>query len=82
MTKKYVHTVRVLGKFRFPIDMLRYDGLCPSKEEDSSEISGSLGDDEWETAPIELNCIAPKNWKPTEARWKSFGWNILSHVIG
>lgn len=75
---KYLQRIRVKGDFGFPIDMLRYDGYCPDKEEDSGKITRSF-DPRVEQEEITL-------WKyvenktgiggPTAERWSSFGWKI------
>jgi len=89
--KLYTHHVKVrpIGNFTcdFPIDMLRYDGLCPLHETDSAKISdcfghgsrtGSLIEDDF---VIELMKRAEKFWKPTEARWQSFLWLVVGHEV-
>ena len=66
---------------RFPIDMLRYDTCWPARQEDASEISLSLSvrdTTELELKAIELRTEAPKAWKPTAARWQSFGWEVIT----
>ncbi len=87
MAKQFRHIVKVRARGKigitFPIDMLRYDGLHPRSEEDSGKIERSMG--RFGVAPmsdigeIELVKDAPKNWRPTNGRWESFVWRVVSH---
>lgn len=69
----------------FPIDMLNYDSCYPSSDSDSiSRINNSLtefiSDKDFESKPITLIHISHgnKNWKPTNARWESFGYKVVN----
>jgi hypothetical protein len=67
--------VTVSGVSSFPIDMLRYDRCTPMHETDSGRIQQSMwrgiaGEKE------EINLLYVDR-EPTEARWKSFGWEIV-----
>jgi hypothetical protein len=65
----------VEGRGEFPIDMLRYDQCWPRREIDSGTIRRTN-----ETRKVELMCINTTGRKPTEARWKSFGWTVTTVV--
>lgn len=66
-----VYTVR--GPGRFPLDMLRYDQAVPASETDASYIAATLADPSRDRTLITLRGVKP----PTEARWRSFGWQVL-----
>lgn len=72
------HTFTVTGSGQFPIDMLRYDRCCPEREEDSSHIISSLESPVGEHSVQIIKFAENRQWRPTAARWKSFGWDILS----
>lgn len=66
----------------FPIDMLRYDGLHPYREEDSGKIYRAINEAEpWEgTDEVRTVLLAgTKNpgWNPKKERWLSFGWSVV-----
>lgn len=75
----------------FPIDMLRYDGAYPADQESVGEIHESLdprGRHDRRQARLKDESTLPlfrvrltalvirKDWRPTEARWSSFGWQV------
>lgn len=67
------------GRTSFPIDMLRYDACWPAHEEGSSAIWNPReyrGDDG--RTRVELLSDSPT--PPTQARWASFGWRVISAV--
>ena len=91
--KLYTHHVKVRPRdnyaFDFPIDMLRYDGLCPLHEADSGKIAECFGHGSRSGYEVDADFVielvrrAEKFWKPTEARWQSFLWLVVEHeVIG
>jgi len=88
MARQFFHIVTVAprGNFccDFPIDMLRYDGLSPYQETDSSEIyraiQGHYAHDGNELK-VRLVRIAEKKWKPTLGRWDSFLWQVVAHEM-
>lgn len=83
MPKQYEVVVTVAPRLRFgtfPIDMLRYDGLCPNNEVDSGKIERTLIEQirsDESTGPIELRCWADARWRPTDGRWESFNWKVV-----
>jgi len=90
MPKLYTHKVHVSplsGTFTpFPIDMLRYDCLCPNSEEDSGKIIENFSVP-WdfmkarESLIITLEREGWKTWEPTYERWKSFSWTVVGHEV-
>lgn len=75
----YRHTYRVRGSGAFPVDMLRYDGSHPRREEDSGTIearSPSAGAMLPGTS-IGLERWAERTWRPCADRWRSFGWEVV-----
>lgn len=81
MPKQFQHIVSVEGKGAFPIDMLRYDGVTPRHESDSSKIGAYGAIDADSAVVVELFCLAEKGWLPTYERWKSFRWKVVGHEI-
>jgi hypothetical protein len=71
--KLYVFCVR--GRTNFPIDMLRYDRATPHTEGDSCVIKCAVQVHSHyiEDVDIELQSHS----LPTDARWRSFGWEIV-----
>jgi len=65
---KPIHVV-VIGRGRFPTDMLRYDGACPATESDSVAIEATG------LRAVRLESRV----QPTIGRWSSFGWVVVSH---
>jgi len=64
----------VEGSGDFPVDMLRYDRafcLTPIPHPDHP----------WFGKRLRVVCAIQKNFKPTEARWNSFGWRVLSGSV-
>lgn len=81
MAKLYEIVVTVAparGRPDFPVDMLRYDGLVPNREQDSYTIGRAREERvPGEAMQVELRRYAERNWKPTDGRWDSFGWRVV-----
>lgn len=78
MTHRLRFTV-VMGSGRFAHDMLRYDSACPDTEADTHAM-----EDEHVTLGLRivvLRRFAIDDRAPTEARWKSQGWAVISDGI-
>jgi hypothetical protein len=83
MSKLIRVRVIVRGRDPFPIDMLRYDCVYPSRETDSHVIERlgtgynleELGEQE-----VTVERMAEPKWKPTEGRWESRGWKVKAVV--
>ena len=58
----------VIGMGRFPIDMLRYDGVYPMREQDSNTL------EDWRR--MNVRTVVVEGRSCTIARWGSFGWSI------
>jgi hypothetical protein len=73
---KYRQTFTVRGRFRFPIDMLRYDEAFPATEIDSGKIHHALepGCEPWEV--MLARYTETKDDYPTFARWESFSVTV------
>jgi hypothetical protein len=67
--------VVVEGSGPFPIDMLRYDGAYPAREEDAARIHSSF--DRFARERQKVTIVIPDG-RPTEGRWDSFGWRVVS----
>lgn len=63
---------RVSGAGQFPIDMLRYDACFPASERDSALIQQH---DEFRQVHV-ARYWAKGMAEMTDARWRSFGWQI------
>jgi len=84
--KYYAHkvTVKPVGRtIGFPVDMLRYDGLVPLDQTDSSKIHQCCEMNEPNTGGlrIELWKHDVKTWKPNTERWNSFLWSVVGHEV-
>lgn len=70
----------VQGTHPFPMDMLRYDSAYPATGESAVRIEKSICDyTRADPEPIVIELVGPRN--PTEGRWNSFGWQVLSKVV-
>ena len=70
----------VVGRGRFPIDMLRYDACFPGTEEDALLIDRLLRDPEGfegalQYCEVRLAAWQRPGWRPNADRWASFGWS-------
>lgn len=74
-TKMFSHEFVVEGTFSFPTDMLRYDHCYPAGQDDVSKILDKAP--RGEKMRVKLAARAEKAWRPTEGRWRSFGWHVL-----
>lgn len=71
MTK--VHRFVVAGLGSFPFDMLRYDQCWPEGQDDVGNLFNKF------LAKREIRKITLLSHShPTEARWASFMWNVIS----
>lgn len=77
----YIHTYTVKGSHRFPFDMLRYDQSFPTINGVDGLSPDSLDSPIYAASEREVELRAyneQKNWLPTIARWRSFGWEVVS----
>jgi hypothetical protein len=73
----YKHEATVTCRYAFPIDMLRYDGCYPRREEDSHRIEASIRGEYDGAFEIEIAKRSPEkgiSW--AYARWESRGCKI------
>lgn len=63
----------VTGKGRFPLDMLRYDGVYPSRPEDVA----ALTQEGQRTVRLTLLASVKDGCEPS-GRWASFGWPVIN----
>lgn len=77
--KQYEIVVTVRGRGEFPVDMLRYDGLHPWGENDSYAVRSTFYSPGGEVPTlVHLRRWAEsRSWMPTDARWRSFGWEVF-----
>ncbi len=64
-------TYRVKGSGFFPVDMLRYDRVTPTTEEDSAVCEGFGADRE----------VNVRGQGCTPKRWQSFGWTVVGVIV-
>lgn len=79
-TRFYIFNFVVEGSGIFPIDMLRYDSCWPDGSEAVEDILAEYPSDRaFKTRRVRLRCIGEfKTHRVTEARWRSFGWTVVS----
>lgn len=72
-------TFVVIGRYPFPVDMLRYDRCTPSTESDASEMRRAITEDRDERYSIQVMSSSEqvRRMGPTIARWESFGWKVV-----
>lgn len=63
----------VSGRGTFPFDMLRYDCCYPHSPQDVTKLDGR--------GLREVTLIAAKPVGPTNRRWNSFGWDVVSEEV-
>jgi hypothetical protein len=72
---KVLYTYTVEGFGYFPFDMLRYDDCRPKSEAETGRL---LPIDHRGTPEKKKRQVTMVGYrKPTEARWASFGWQVL-----
>ena len=69
----------------FPLDMLRYDTCVPASESDANLIRYTIEDHVetlkslgWNGTVLLRRFERDGAGQPTDARWRSFGWEIVS----
>ena len=78
--KGYVFTFTVVGRGKFPMDMLRYDECYPRTGADAENIAPV---DRPVAREVVLNTVQDrKHWQPTVGRWQSFGWSVVPTLRG
>lgn len=73
----YGMVVTVKGVGRFPFDMLHQDRCCPATAQDAVEIERPAGERQIQL----LRFSTAGKAGPSAARWKSFGWEIVSVIF-
>jgi hypothetical protein len=77
--KRWHFKFSVVGKGRFPFDMLRHDRCYPR----DSVAASWLDDGERGVREIELvSEQLQRGWLPTFERWRSFGWVVVTDAEG
>lgn len=65
----------------FPIDMLRYDSCYPSSSIDVNWIIADRMVADGRPNDYTITLVhrehGGRKWRPTEARWRSFGWRVI-----
>jgi hypothetical protein len=78
MPLKYRIEYKVRGQTRFPMDMLRYDRCNPLTEADAALIERHVQCAAEPECQIDLVTFSEtKAYKPTQDRWRSFGWTVV-----
>ena len=72
-------TFEAIGKGRFPIDMLRYDGCHPETSEDARKIEMTISPFSRGKGEVRIQLrmytfLFPP--RPEVERWNSFGWRV------
>lgn len=68
------HHFTVEGSGVFPFDMLRYDQCYPFDSESVAQLDPARPLRE----PRQVTLVKSVQYPPTEARWQSFGWRIIT----
>lgn len=77
MAKEIRYEFTVEGIWDFPIDMLRYDMCWPEHEtSDSVNIAESFRPSRKKSEPTRICLVGLR--EPTDGRWSSFGWRVVS----
>lgn len=82
MSKEYLHRVTVSPLYlcHFSIDMLRIDELSPATTDDARRIERSF-EKVTTSCRVELTRTAPRDWIPSENKWRHAGWHVREHEI-
>ena len=78
MVTNKIQFYTVEGYGRFPLDMLRYDMAWPDSPQDTSIIEDHLASG---LRRVNLRRVCHFHPTPSEARWRSFGWWIVTGSI-
>ena len=74
----YRFRATVKGSGQFPHDMLRYDGCYPAEQRDALEMGRSWRDTGREPREVQVIAYNDRKVSPfTDARWASFGWQVI-----
>ena len=73
MPATYEYRYSVVGRYDFPIDMLRYDRATPRTSVDSDAITRVV---KYPNSPCDVTVRLVSAAAPTEARWRSFLWTV------
>lgn len=71
------HRFTVEGKFRFPLDMLRYDQAVPMTKDDILVINEATE----QSPPMVMRKVTLRSYAahgPTVGRWASFNWRVIA----
>lgn len=79
MAKVTEHRFTVRGGGAFPLDMLRYNSCWPARGVDVVALHRGMGQPHRATAAREVTLEGVD--VPTNDRWESFGWTVISHEI-
>jgi hypothetical protein len=78
--KFYGYTFQVKGRGYFPTDMLRYDRAV-FRTQDAVMAAAYRGPETDRTVDLVAYVPVGNVLEPTEARWKSFGWNVVADSV-
>lgn len=67
----------VIGSGAFPADMLRYDECYPNSGRDVEAIMMDCVDKSSQVTRRKVQLVSHRRTSPTEARWRSFGWDVI-----
>ena len=79
----YLSIFKVEGNGEFPFDMLRYDHCYPMHERDIHTMSYYPGERGLKKITLVSRCLTKEeaNHIPTEGRWNSFNWRVVSREV-
>lgn len=79
MDKHTMWEFAVEGKNSFPLDMLRYDSCWPNRESEIGRMGATMMPARFRSSGDEPVVVHLQGLQePTEGRWRSFGWEVVS----
>lgn len=78
--KHFTYTVKAQREMSFPVDMLRYDTCWPSTGDQAVLLTSVIIPERSRLKGI-VRITLTGTQRPTSARWKSFGWDVVGEVV-
>jgi len=70
-------TFEVMGRGKFPMDMLRYDNCWPATQDDVTKLVESMTNPDYLRMDWKITLRTRTLNTPTLGRWISFEWHVL-----
>jgi len=72
-----IYSFTLIGRFQFPIDLMRLDKCWPASKADANKIIQSIKEISNDIIEIEINCFSSQL---TEEKWAEEHWLLKSKV--